>query len=56
MSDIKKKTRAGIDSAASKAKDVAGKLVDKSKSAARSTGEAITRTGEKLKNAGKNKK
>ena len=53
MSDMKNKINGGIDKAASTTKNTAGKVVDKTKGAARSTGDAMKRAGEKLKNSGK---
>ncbi|HEY8749065.1 MAG TPA: hypothetical protein VIM11_13870 [Tepidisphaeraceae bacterium] len=53
MGDMKDKIKDGIDKAADKTKDVAGKGVDKTKDAARATGNAMKKQGDKLKDAGK---
>lgn len=53
MSDTKDSLKRGIDKAASKTKAVAGKVVDKTKEAARSAGGAMKRTGQKLRDAGR---
>ena len=53
MGYTKVKVKRGIDKAAVKTNDVAGKVIDKTKSAARSTGNAIERAGRRLSNSGK---
>lgn len=53
VSDMKKKVKGGIDKAASKTKIAAGKVVDKTKDAARSAGGAMKRAGQKLRDAGR---
>ena len=64
MSDMKDKVKRGIDKAADKTKaaadtafdktkSAAEKVIDKSKDATRSAGNAVTKAGEKLKDAGK---
>ena len=53
MSDVKSNVKQGIDNAATKAKEVAGKVVDKSKEAATAVGKKVEQVGQKIKNAGK---
>jgi hypothetical protein len=53
MSDVKSNIKQGIDNAAAKAKEVAGKVVDKSKEAAAAVGKKVEETGKKIKDTGK---
>jgi hypothetical protein len=53
VSDLKKNVKNGIDTAAEKTKNVAGKAVDKTKDATKSVGDSVKKTGEKVKDAGK---
>jgi hypothetical protein len=53
MSDMKNNLKKGIDSAASKVKDLGGKAIDKTKTAASAAGEKVKAAGKELKDAGK---
>ena len=53
MSDLKDKMKNGINTAADTTKEVAGKVIDKTKDAARATGDAMKKAGEKVKDSGK---